>query len=195
MSKCNLEIVYTNIEWAEKITQAEKDCVRWLKERENIFKNKIALDIGIGASHFQKELCSIFSRIDGLTVIDEEIKVGQSLGDINYHILKQNKYNTISLDSALLPEYDAVVDVNPKQYGCCHAHWEEYFLYILTKVKDTGVFLTHTTGFGCYEGFRTEQLSIEELTILSSRQGMTIKTYPSPVRENHNIVAIGRHGR
>ena len=87
-------------------------------------------------------------------------------------------------------DYDVIVDVNPKQHGCCHKHWEEYFLYILTKVKSGGVFLTHTTGFGQYEGLRTELLSLEELVVLSSKVSMTIETISSMERPDHSIVVI-----
>jgi cyclopropane fatty-acyl-phospholipid synthase-like methyltransferase len=192
MNQCNLDIVYTLIEWANKITLAERDCVQYIKDHSLLWKNGIALDVGFGASHFYKELHSVFMQIDGLTVIDKEMKVARKIkGKAYYNLVKVNKYDVKALDKVLI-DYDVIVDVNPKQHGCCHQHWEEYFLYILGKVKDRGVFLTHTTGFGQYEGFRTELLSLEELNTLSSMLGMKVETIPSIDRPDHSTVIISR---
>lgn len=192
MNKCNLDVIYTLTEWAQKITLAERECVDYVKVHQKRWRGGTGLDVGLGASHFYKELNPIFSRIDGLTVIDEEIEAGKSLnGSSSYNLIKVNKYDIAALDKVLV-DYDVIVDVNPKQHGCCHQHWEEYFLYILGKIKDNGMFLTHTTGFGQYKGLRTELLSLEELVTLSGYSGMTVDTLASIERPDHSIVIIQR---
>ena len=196
MSECDLSATYDMPDWAVKITLAEQECVEYAKTilGDN---NKVALSVGTGASHLYSELYPQFQSIDGITIIDEEINVAQLKErqyNIPYRILKNNKYDVGVINAVLAPEYGLIVDVNLKMYGCCQHHWEEYFRYIVSKLASDGILLSHSTGFGCYAGFRTGELSLDELSSLLP-YGFLLDTLPSPGRPEFCIIVIRRdHG-
>jgi len=193
---CNLEMVYDQDDWATIITEAELECVAYLKEREEEFGGQNALDVGIGASHFLIELAHIFGRIDGLTIIEKELDVAYNLSWIgNYKIYKQNKYDLVGMDACLLPDYQAIVDVNLKMFSCCQQHFEEYFRFIAQRLAPGGVLLSHSSGFGAYkDDFFPSMLSMREVEELTAGLGeeFDLSLVDSKLVKGESIIVIRR---
>lgn len=193
---CNLEIKYNDERWATIITQAEEDCIEYIKTNHSSINGDIALDIGIGASKFFIDLQDSFTRIDGLTVIDKEILIGQNLAKntkSKYRIIKENKYNVLALNSILDHTYPVIVDVNLKMFACCQRHWKDYLFCILNKIKKGGILLTHTVGFGGYKNeiFKSDLTmeELEDLLSLSDRK-ISIKMIESSLIQGHSLVVF-----
>jgi hypothetical protein len=193
---CQLPVVYDDDRWTHIVTQAEEDCVAYVAQ-QNLIPDRLILDVGIGASHCYKTLGTKFTCMDGIAVMDSEIKYGLSLVGPNsgaYFIHKINKYDVSQLKQLGL--YSCIIDVNPKMFGCCQKHWQEYFSAILTHIWIGGEFVTHTAGFGCYAD-ATGQVNCSPLTLQEMVQlipaGYSFQTIESSLIPSYSIVVVKRH--
>jgi len=195
MNQCNLNIKYDDERWATIVTQAEEDCIEYIKTHK-ILTQSTALDVGIGASFFFAELQHLFTKIDGLTVIDKEIDIANKLSEqssTKYNLIKQNKHDVLELDKKLDKEYPVIVDVNLKMFACCQKHWEDYFYYIISKLSKNGELLTHTVGFGGYKNeiFKSELTLVELENLISfSGKNISLTSTESTLIPNHSLIIL-----
>ena len=195
---CHLKPTYDNDIWASKTTQAEEDCVEWVKNNIHLLPNQSKLlDIGIGTSHCYKELCTLFQEIHGITVMESEIVEALKLGYLgaDYRVRIANKHNSNQFVQQVDCDYSAIIDVNLKMFTCCEQHWLDYFHTLLMLLAPGGYIVSSTAGFGQYNspvygGIMGETLTIEELTNLASLAGLVVELFPSPRILNHSIVII-----
>jgi len=180
--ECQLKVMYNDDLWSTIVSPDQQSINKYLERIKDLFIGKKALHIGIGTSTIFTKFNDIFSRIDGITVMDSEIDVAKQYiiphqrGKSEYVVHKFNKYNIKNFDF-LDSEYSVIIDNNLKHYACCNHHWEKFYKCIIGKLEMGGVLLTHTQGFAPHTNNVTS-LSIKELEKLSS------KDYSITVMEN-----------
>ena len=170
--ECQLKVLYNDDLWSTIVSPDQQSINKYLESIKDLFIGKKALHIGIGTSTIFTKFNDIFSRIDGITVMDSEIDVAKQYiiphqrGKSEYVVHKFNKYNIKNFDF-LDSDYSVIIDNNLKHYGCCNHHWEEFYKCIIGKLKRGGILLTHTQGFVSHTN-KVTSLSIKELEKLSS---------------------------
>jgi len=80
------------------------------------------LHVGVGASDLARRYATRVATVDGITVLDDECRVGEALGLPNYRVWVMNKHG--ARFGRLPGPYDLVVDNNPGSFACCARHFE-----------------------------------------------------------------------
>ena len=106
-------------------TNDEVEIVSFLNERFDTQKISI-LHVGIGNSYVASKLNS-FSKIDGISISNNEIILANNLNIKNYKGYFFNKLENNVFSNDLFTKYDVIIDVNLKSYCCCESSFKKLF--------------------------------------------------------------------
>lgn len=133
-------ILYTDDNWSHRPTTKDQ------KRIENVLgnyanKDAVWLHIGIGNSSLAKRIAHKIKKLDGLTVVMEEIQVAPRI--LNYFPVFMDKH---SMALRSFGSYDLIIDTTPSGHACCKKHLIDYLITIGIILKDNGVLLTDEVG-------------------------------------------------
>lgn len=167
---CSRPLVYNDDTWAFETSPDQIGCNEYLQALRSHLEGAKVLHIGIGNSSVLIQFHECFRQIDGITIMDSEIRVANGLRrlfSLEYVVHKFNKYDATYIHK-LATDYDVVIDNNLKQHACCQNHWVDYFYALLERLAPNGFLLTHTQGFAPHSN-RVLPLSTQELKVLCSK--------------------------
>jgi len=170
MTFCSRPLVYNDDTWAFEASPDQLECNQFLQNLGPLLEGAKVLHVGIGNSSVLLQFHELFRQIDGITIMDSEIRVADGvrpLFDLDYQIYQFNKYDAANLQ-VLGSDYDVIIDNNLKQHACCQNHWVDYFYGLLERLSPQGFVLTHTQGFAPHSD-RITPLSLPELETLCTR--------------------------
>lgn len=140
-------------DWSNGPTTADQArIVRLLKSRNET--NKDFLNVGVGDSTFVLEFPE--SRVDGITIIQNEKIKADSLKLPNYRVFLCNKYCLHLLD--LGKKYDYIMDNSFFGYTDCNACTHNILFFYMYLLKKEGEILTDSQGLYWLKLFTTEKL-------------------------------------
>lgn len=127
-----------------------KDEVEILYYLRNNFKNQNLniLHIGIGSSFIAHNLKNI-SKIDGITISQNEILNANKFNILNYRTFLINKHQKDFLElilSKFNSKYDLIIDVNLKSFSCCQLSFEKVINNYSKLLNKNGMILSGTDG-------------------------------------------------
>lgn len=191
MTKCGLELTYNDDTWSSVVSPDQVGCNEYILKHIDSLNGKNILHVGIGNSSVYTAFGKSVARIDGITIMDSEIRVAESIIDASwcpYNIYKLNKYNKSNF-SNFSKDYSMIIDNNLSHYACCQQHWEEYFYAIEDLLVDGGCILTHSQGFMPHTR-NIGTLTLSELEKLSAGRLDVIQVADMMNNYNHSPVII-----
>lgn len=132
-------------DWSHRLTTADQARIERFLEGRAIPAGSI-LHVGIGNSQLAHRFAGRAERIDGITVVREELDHAMSLGVSTYRPALLNKYAWFM--SSLRGPYDVIVDNNPMTFACCYIHLDRMFAQYVALLAPTGLLLTDQEGLG-----------------------------------------------
>lgn len=169
MNSCNLNLTYNDDTWAAVVSPDQEGCNNYIRAHKNDFLNTNAFHIGTGTSSVFIEFHDLFSRLDGLTIMQSEIDVAHSLkfqDACQYNVFNFNKYDVHNFKE-FPKDYSLIIDNNLSHYACCQKHWEAFFIVLTDMLLPGGCILTHSQGFMPHTQ-NVGPLTIPELKTLSA---------------------------
>ena len=152
-NKCSYGCVLYNysknyIYWENR--NPTNDEVEILDYLRNNFSNQNLniLHIGIGSSFIANNLKNI-SKIDGITISQNEILNANKLNIQNYRTFLINKHQKDFLElilSKFNSKYDLIIDVNLKSFSCCQLSFEKVINNYSKLLNKNGLILSGTDG-------------------------------------------------
>lgn len=141
------------------------------------------LHVGVGNSRLATRFASRVELIDGLTVVESEWLLANSLGIGNYRVHLLNKYSP-RLVRVLGRRYDFIVDNNLTSYACCTYHLYRMFENYRWLLRPDGRVLTDEEGLGWRADARPGwELSLELLAAIAARFGLLASEVTGTVYE------------
>lgn len=142
------QIIYSDGSWVDIIVTPDQSRIQDYLNLLQI-ENKTILHVGIGNSTIAKQLHSK-NIIDGITIVEEEIKFAKELNIPNYTCFVLNKYSNDTLD--LPHKYDYIIDNNLSSYTCCVQHFEKMIHnYYHELLNLNGSIITDLKGMAYYQ--------------------------------------------
>lgn len=166
---CDMPLVYNSDIWASTVSPDQLGIHEYIETLN--YPGAKLLHVGIGNSALFLQFGEGLCQVDGITIMDSEVKVAQEIAKKSstpYVIYQFNKYD-ISQYSVLAGRYHFIVDNNLKQHACCDQHWHEYFNLMLDMLTPRGQLLTHNLGFASHSNL-VDKLTIEELVELLNKR-------------------------
>lgn len=166
---CDFHLTYNDDTWAKIVSPDQEGCNAYLQSIRSSLLGAKVLHVGTGNGSVLTQFHNILGQLDGITVMDSEMRVADKqrlLYDLEYKVYNFNKYDIRNFQ-ILGNDYDIIIDNNLKQHACCNVHWIEYFHCLLRKITPSGKILTHTQGFAPHSD-RVDWLTISELETLLS---------------------------
>ena len=125
-------------------TNDEVEIVSFLNERFESQKISI-LHVGIGNSYVASKL-NLFSKIDGISISNNEIILANNLNIKNYKGYFFNKLENNVFSNDLFTKYDVIIDVNLKSYCCCESSFKKLFNDYSSMLNMNGTIITGKKG-------------------------------------------------
>jgi len=115
-------------------------------------RDKRLLHVGIGNSAIGKTYATESTRVDGITVIEEEKNYADQLHIPSYKPYLINKYDENQL-CGLNQLYDIVIDNNLSSFSCCRFHYKQMLRNYIASLTATGMILTEAKGMAFFEDY------------------------------------------
>lgn len=140
---CQVEpapILWADDNWTHMPTSEDQKRIEAVLPRY-VLPNASWLHIGIGNSSLAKLFCPSINKLDGITVVQEEIDSAPHFD--NYFIRLCNKH---ALEFQSFEQYDVIIDTTPAGHACCNVHLMDYFEYAFSMLAPEGAYLTDRIG-------------------------------------------------
>lgn len=130
--------LYDYDNWTHQPTSNDQKCIEAVLPNY-VNPDAVWLHIGIGNSSLAKLYAPQIKRLEGITVVQEEIDTAPKFD--NYHVRICNKHSKDLLNGQF---YDVVIDTTPCGHACCWKHFRDYLknVFFITN----GVYLTDLVG-------------------------------------------------
>lgn len=138
-------------DWSNKISPDEHRIIDWCKKRD--FTNKVFLHVGFGSSTLALTIPT--KKIDGITIISQEIEKAKSLNIKNYNVFKYDKYSYLIQN--LPNKYDIIIDNNMFTFTDCNICIFNYFHWLVELLNDDGEIITDTGGMIWWKDWTIEK--------------------------------------
>lgn len=129
---------------------------------------KAILHIGVGNSQFAQRFAGRVDFIDGLTVSENEKRLGDSFGISNYTIYFLNKYSR-EFVLAIKHKFDFIIDNNMASFVCCKYHFYSMLDNYIWSLKPGGQILTEQQGMDWVIEDQRWALSYQDLIALERK--------------------------
>ena len=114
-------------------------------------ENKNLLHVGIGSSAIARKFHRTCKHIDGITVMEEELKHAQGLEISNYNVYLMNKYT--DKIAALPNKYHYIVDTNLASYTPSRSDLAAMVERYIALLESGGMILTDRLGMHFHESY------------------------------------------
>lgn len=151
--------LYTYDNWTHMPTSKDQECI------EAVLSGYASLEqtwlhIGIGNSSLAKLYAGQVKRLDGITVVQEEIDTAPKID--NYRVWWCDKHSPSFLTDE---RYDVIIDSTPCGHACCWKHFRDYLRMAFEMLMLNGVYLTDLVGLAwaqpTFSGMMVEQFATE----------------------------------
>tara|TARA_B100000131_G_scaffold259267_1_gene254758 strand:- start:88 stop:738 length:651 start_codon:yes stop_codon:yes gene_type:complete len=140
--------------WEDKNeTSDEITIINYILNEINLSKLNI-LHIGVGNSQIYKKLTNKVKSIDGITISNKELKLGNSFKDINYRVKFCDKMSKEFKDIFHNKRFDLIIDNNLKSYSCCQKSFNFMFENITKMLTEKGIIITSINGMNWFKSLK-----------------------------------------
>ena len=129
---------------------------------------KNILHVGVGNSRFAERFAGRVQLIDGLTVSENEKRLGEALAIGNYTIYFLNKYSR-EFSLKITNQYDFIIDNNLASFACCKYHFYAMLDNYLWSAKPGAQILTDQRGMDWVIEDERWRLTFDDLLALENK--------------------------
>jgi hypothetical protein len=137
------------VDWTHQETTPDQACIEAVLETLRVTGASL-LHVGVGNSRFAQRFASRASRIDGLTVHQNEKTRAEALALPNYTVYVLNKYSP-KFGAVLTNRYDFIIDNNLASFACCKYHFAVMWANYLWALTPHGQIVTCQIGMEAYQ--------------------------------------------
>jgi len=151
--------LYTYDNWTHMPTSKDQECIEAVLPGY-VVPQATWLHIGIGNSSLAKKFAHQVKRLDGITVVDEEVDTAPKIE--NYRVWWCDKHSPEFLTAE---RYDVIIDTTPAGHACCFKHFKDYLRMAFQMLR--GAYLTDKMGLAwaqpTFIGMTPEQFLTEAI--------------------------------